>query len=129
MNKTKALLLGVLSAFSQSCAVTPVQLNADKEVYHGQHVLVRGWMRSGFENYGLWLDKAAEARGKFASDCVSLMIPETIDSSRFDQRYVEVEGVFLKRYPKNVFVSGGCNLSALELLETAPPRIVRAGSD
>src|SRR5690606_41312688 len=103
------------------------QLNAAKDVYHGQRTKGRGWMRSGFENYALWQSKKANAKGNFAEDCVSLMIPESMDTSRYDKRYVEVEGIFLQRLPSGTIHLGGCNVTTLQLLEDARSEERRVG--
>jgi hypothetical protein len=57
------------------------------------------------------------------------MIPESMKTSAFNKRYVEVEGVFLERLPSDVVHLGGCNTTTLQLLEDAPPvRIKKPGS-
>lgn len=107
--------------------LTPTQLNAEKTDYHGKRVRVHGWMRSGFENYALWQSEKANSEGNFAEDCVSLLIPESMDTSRYDKRYVEVEGIFLERLPNNVVHLGGCNVTTLKLLEGVLPVLEEAG--
>lgn len=138
-NKVIALcscLLG--SSFLTSCAsvpaemvnyLTPVQLNSAKDAYHEKRVKVRGWMRSEFENYGLWQSKAANEKGSFIKDCVSLMIPESMDGDLYNKQYVELEGVFLERLPSDVVHLGGCNLTTLQLIEGLPPVIVTPGDE
>lgn len=108
-------------------ALTPVQLNAAKSIYHEKRVKVRGWMRSEFENYALWQSKEANAQGTFAENCVSLMVPESLDTSRYNKHYVEIEGIFLERLPSNVVHLGGCNVTTLQLLEGVPPVLVGKG--
>ena len=107
-------------------SLTPAQLNASRHEYQEKRVRVQGWMRAEFENYGLWQSKEANAEGSFAQNCVSLMIPESMETSRFNKRYVEVEGVFLERLPSNVVHLGGCNVTTLQLLEDVPPVRIKA---
>lgn len=83
-----------------------------------------GWMEVGFENYALWQSKDARKRGSFAKDCVSLMIPESTNLTRFDKRLVEVEGVFLAKLPGGVVHLGGCNITTLQLDERETPIVV-----
>ncbi len=82
-------------------------------------------MRVGFENYSLWESKGANQSGSFAKECVSLMIPESIDLGRFDRHYVEIEGVFLARLPKEVVHLGGCNSTTLQLDESVSPIVIK----
>ena len=101
--------------------LTPAQLNASRSQYNGQKVKVQGWMRSEFENYGLWESRKANQRQTFVKDCVSLMIPESMSTGRFNRRYVQVEGIFLERLPQNVVQLGGCNITKLQLIEGTSP--------
>lgn len=112
------------SSVEVGSALTPAQLNSTRGVYHEKRVRVRGWMRSEFENYALWQSKNANTRGSFAANCISLMIPKSLDASRYNKRYVEVEGVFLQKLPSNVVHLGGCNVTTLQLLEDVPPVII-----
>jgi hypothetical protein len=112
---------------SKSGYSTPSQLNAAKVQFNEQRVKVRGWMRVGFENYALWQSESANRRGSFAKDCVSLMIPESSDLERFDKHYVEIEGVFMARLPKNVVHLGGCNSTTLQVDASATPVVVKQG--
>jgi hypothetical protein len=125
MLAVSAILGACASAPATSNHVTPSQLNAMKAEFDKQHLKVRGWMRVGFENHALWQDKDANRRGSFAKDCVSLMIPESLDVARFDKRYVEIEGVFLAKLPRDVVHIGGCNSSTLQLDELVRPVIVK----
>lgn len=127
-------LFVALSSFALvSCAslsesvdsLTPTHLNVTKTEYNGKLVKVRGWMRSEFENYALWQDKIANDRGTFFDDCVSLLIPESMDTSRYNKRYVEVEGVFLEKLPRNIVHLGGCNVTYLQLTREAPPILIK----
>lgn len=78
-------------------------------------------MRSEFENYGLWESSKANQKGSFVKDCVSLMIPKSMNTSKFNRRYVRVDGVFLERLPQNLVQLGGCNITRLQLIEGSPP--------
>lgn len=78
-------------------------------------------MRSEFENYGLWESRKANQKQTFVKDCVSLMIPESMSTGRFNRRYVQVEGIFLERLPQNVVQLGGCNITKLQLIEGTSP--------
>lgn len=102
-------------------SITPAQLNASKAEYNGKRVKVRGWMRSEFENYGLWQSKKANGRGTYFKDCVSLLIPESMNTEQYNKHYVEVEGIFVERLPRNVVHLGGCNVTTLQLIEGVPP--------
>ncbi|ATS89998.1 hypothetical protein NY98_12380 [Xanthomonas citri pv. fuscans] len=84
-------------------------------------------MRSEFENYALWDNREANKHGNFATACISLMIPKSMNTSNFNKHYVEVEGVFLERLPSDTIQLGGCNVSTLRLIEGAPPILVREG--
>jgi hypothetical protein len=106
--------------------LTPKQLNAAKNVYHEKRVRVQGWMRSEFENYALWQSKSANSEGSFAKDCVNLMIPESMETARYNKHYVEVDGVFLERPPNGVILLGGCNVTTLKLLDGVPPVIKKS---
>ncbi|QQP94772.1 hypothetical protein [Lysobacter enzymogenes] len=106
-------------------ALTPSILNAAKSEHHGQRVKVFGWMTSGFERYGIWDNKAAFDRGNYTDDCVSLLIPEAMDTSRYDKRYVELEGEFVQRLEKNAVNLGACNRTTIILSEDSPPRLVK----
>lgn len=116
-----------------SCAVsrrpiedmqTPARLNAERHLYDGSRVKVRGWMHSHFESYALWESRQASDEGDYAKNCVSLMIPESMETSRFDGRYVEVEGMFLARVPSVVVQLGACNITTLQLLEDRQPVVL-----
>ena len=78
-------------------------------------------MRSEFENYALWETSEANQKGDFVKSCVSLMIPKSMKTSRYDRRYVRIEGVFLERLPQNLVQLGGCNTTRLQLIEGSPP--------
>jgi hypothetical protein len=105
------LLLALLS----SCAsinnthLSPRQLLESKAQFHESKVIVRGWMRSSFENYALWQSRNAYNNGEWSRDCVSLLIPESMDTSKFDKANVIVEGQFVKRLPRGMVSLGGCN--------------------
>lgn len=103
--------------------LTPAQLNASKSTYHENRVTVRGWMRSEFENYSLWQSREANERGNFAKDCVSLLVPESMETKQYNKQYVEVKGVFLERLASNVVPLGGCNVTTLQLIEGIPPTV------
>lgn len=134
----RILYRSVLVLLLPSCAsapigledpLTPAQLNASWEEYQGRRVRVQGWMRADFENYGLWQSEEANAEGDFASNCVSLMVPESLEAGRFNKRYVLVEGIFLQRLPSNIVHLGGCNVTTLQLLEDSPPISTAAPED
>lgn len=55
-------LLRNKSTFAEN-VLTPARLNESKHDYDGEEVTVRGWMRSGFENYVLWENREASSKG------------------------------------------------------------------
>lgn len=119
------LLLSCASVQTEATSyLTPVQLNSSKATHHEKRVKVRGWMRSEFENYGLWQSKEANERGSFVKNCVSLMVPESMDTHPYNRQYVELEGMFLERLPSDVVHLGGCNMTTLQLIEGLPPVVV-----
>lgn len=126
------VILGAI--LSASCAttthdepgyLTPVQLNRSSNQYHETRVVVRGWMISEFENYSLWQNRDAHGRGDFATDCVSLMIPVSMDTTDYNRRYVELDALFLAALPKNVIHLGGCNITVLQVNPDVQPIVVR----
>ncbi|MFK3648511.1 hypothetical protein ACI2IY_08720 [Lysobacter enzymogenes] len=106
-------------------ALTPSTLNVARSEHHGQRVKVFGWMTSSFERYGIWDSKAAFDRGNYTDDCVSLLIPEAMDTSKYDKRYVELEGDFVQRPGKNAVNLGACNKTTIILSEESPPTLVK----
>ena len=129
--RSRSLVLLVATLLS-SCAsttrvagtVTPAELNASPDVYDGTTVTVYGYMRSEFENRAIWQSKDSRSSGNWQQDCVSLLIPEAMDTSSFNGAYVVVRGRFLRRLPPNVVSLGSCNITTLELL--APPESARS---
>lgn len=113
------------SVVDLTSTLTPTQLNAARDDYNWKRVTVRGWMRSEFENYALWQSKKANENGTFFKDCVSLLIPESMDTRKYNRRYVEIEGVFINRLPRNVVHLGGCNVTTLQLIENVRPSLIR----
>jgi hypothetical protein len=127
-----AYLLSVL-LLSSGCAAAPhataislppSALNAAPDEFDGKTVLVRGWMQSEFENYAIWDSKSAKETGDSAISCVSLRIPSAMLSDAFHNRYVAVEGLFLKRLPPRVVALGTCNYTVLQLNLDHPPKVV-----
>lgn len=110
----------------ESNFTSPSILNREKADFHNKSVNVKGWMRVEFENYSLWQSKRANSRGSFAKDCVSLIIPSSMNLERYNKRYVQIEGVFLKEMPKNFILLGGCNITAIMVSEGVEPSIVKA---
>jgi len=128
VTRIAVMLLALLSASCSTIpswpenALTPARLNESKHDYNGEEVTVHGWMRSGFENYSLWESREASSKGEFEEKCVSLLIPQSMDTSGFDKQHVTVKGVFVEKLPSNVVQLGGCNLTTLILKEGAPPQ-------
>ncbi|WP_148650614.1 hypothetical protein [Lysobacter capsici] len=122
-----ALVLTSCSAIptKSSDALTPSMLNAMMSEHHGQRVKVFGWMTSSFERYGLWESRAAFDRGNYADDCISLLIPEVMDTSLYDRRYVELEGNFIQRPEENTINLGACNKTTIILSAESPPELVK----
>ena len=125
--KTLAMLFVLLMA---SCATTsptpansllPSELISAKDRHDGSTVLVRGWMKSGFENHALWDSPKSESQGQFMNFCVGLMIPRSMDTDQFNNQYVVVEAIFIKRLPTNIVFLGGCGESVLQLDPSKPP--------
>jgi hypothetical protein len=108
----------------ENAYTTPSALNANRKAFDQKKVTVRGLMRVGFESYGLWENRRAYKRGSFAEDCVSLLIPKFMDYKKFDMHEVELTGVFSAEIPKNVFLSGGCYVTVIQLNESAPPTVL-----
>ena len=96
-------------------SITPSELMSAPDQYDGRTVLVQGWMNSRFENYTLWDSQKSERQGNFMESCVGLLIPRSMDTSRFDKHNVLIEGVFLKRLPASTVFLGGCNGSVVRL--------------
>lgn len=82
---------------------------------------MRGWMRSGFENYVLWENRSFQQKG-FREEVRQPFIPQPMDTSDFDKQYVTVKGVFVEKLPSNVLQLGGCNSATLMLQEGPPPQ-------
>jgi len=108
-----------------SDSLTPSALNAAPSKHQGQHIKVFGLMTSSFERYGLWDSKVAFDRGNYSDDCISLLIPEAMDTSRYDMRYVEVEGDFIQKLEENVVSLGARNETTLILSEKSPPKSIK----
>ncbi|MFQ6308726.1 hypothetical protein [Lysobacter capsici] len=106
-------------------ALTPSMLNAERSEYHGQRVKVFGWMTSSFERYGLWESRAVFDRGDYAHDCVSLLIPESMDTSFYNKRYVELDGNFIQQPQENTVNLGACNETTIILSEGSPPKLIK----
>lgn len=122
---TSLVLLLASCATSQSWpenVLTPARLNELKHHYSGEEVTVHGWMRSEFENYSMWESKEASSKGEFAKNCISLLIPQSMDTSGFDKQHVTVKGVFVEKLPSNVVQLGGCNSTTLILKQGSPPK-------
>ena len=118
-----ALLASCATVAEMGSSIGPVTLNASPGSYDGATVTVYGYMQSEFENRAIWQDKAAHAAGNWQRDCVSLLIPQSMETSSFHGAYVVLHGRFLRRLPPNVVSLGGCNTTTLELLE--PPILAR----
>jgi len=101
--------------------VAPSKLNELRDSYDGQRVRVRGWMRSAFENYAIWDSEDSAKKGKFSTHCVALGIPDSMDTSGLDKKFVEMEGIFLKELPLGVIQLGACNYTVLNLDPDRPP--------
>jgi hypothetical protein len=116
------LLCGCASApLPPENSVTPSALNSARDAFDGKRVIARGWMQSEIENYALWDSRSAQEAGDVIHNCVSLLIPAAIHSERFHNRYVVVEGVFLKTLP--TIALGMCNVTVIQLDPTHPPAI------
>jgi len=100
----------------------PSQLNEQRDEHDGKRVVVRGWMRASFENYGIWDSGASEQRGEAAFACVSLLVPNAWDTSLWDRSLVQLEGTFLKKLPENTIFLGGCSYATLMLDIDHPPK-------
>lgn len=118
------LPISCASVVEPTDSLTPAQLNASKIEYDGKRVKVHGWMRSEFENRGLWQSKKANGRGTYSQDCVSLLIPKSMSTEQYNKHYVEVEGIFIRQLPRNIVDLGGCNLTSLQLVEDLPPILI-----
>jgi hypothetical protein len=52
-------------------------------------------------------------------------MPEAMDTSRYDMRYVELEGKFIQRPEENAVNLGACNSTTIILTAESPPRLVK----
>ena len=84
--------------------------------------MVYGYMTSAFEDRTIWQSKQTRSRGNSRENCVSLLIPKSMDTSKFNGAYVTLRARFVARLSPDVVNLGGCNVTSLELLD--PPVIV-----
>jgi hypothetical protein len=130
------IFAALLLVLTTSCATiplappnssTPSLLISSKNHYNGKTVLVRGWMKSEFENYTLWDSQKAERQGQFAAACIGLLIPRSMNTNLLNNRYVVIEGIFKERLPPSTVFLGGCGGPVLQLDPNKPPIILGSG--
>ena len=94
--------------------LTPSSLLARGPECDGQHVVVRGFLRDGFEMHGLWDSEADIERSNYLHACITVFNPQRLSVSG-PVRLVQISGVFRARRPARLVILGSCTDAVLEI--------------
>ena len=80
----------------------------------GRRVVVRGFIRDGFEKHGIWDSQEDIENANFVKACVTLANPRNKEIQG-PVRLVDLAGVFRAKRPQGLIILGSCGEPILEV--------------